>query len=245
MPLRSLCFEVSVIVKLPQLKQHKEQLRRFCLERRLVEKSAVSESGDRTLLVELSSREKLQVSEEDTVHLLLQGTEQLLRAERLLEQGAPVEEALWPTEAWEAAGQALQELFAMAVGQEELMQRLAGAILVASEAGSFREAAKLMEAPQDLEKLRLQRLGGHSILFYSMLCYAILFYAMLCYAILCYAMLCYAMLFYSILFYSIPFHSILFYSILFYYILFYSMVQAILTFSYIRIAFFCCKHFGL
>lgn len=156
---------MSVIVKLPLLKQHKELLRRFCLERRLVEKSTVSESGDGTALLELSSREKFNVTEEETVQLVLQGTRQLIEAERLMEQG------LGPLEALRSAVDL------------EAMQRLAGAILVATEVGGFHEAAALLreekavvkiqalqrgrserklaeahDTPQDFEKLRLQRL---------------------------------------------------------------------------------------
>ena len=154
---------MSVIVKLPLLKQHKELLRRFCLERRLVEKSTVSESGDGTALLELSSREKFNVTEEETVQLVLQGTRQLIEAERLMEQG------LGPLEALRSAVDL------------EAMQRLA--ILVATEVGGFHEAAALLreekaavkiqalqrgrserklaeahDTPQDFEKLRLQRL---------------------------------------------------------------------------------------
>ncbi|CAE7464038.1 unnamed protein product, partial [Symbiodinium microadriaticum] len=86
---------VSVIVKLPLLKQKKEELLQWCSARRLVGKGAISESGDRMPdLVEVSSRDRIDITEEETVNMLVEGVAQLVRAERLMELGTSAAEAL-------------------------------------------------------------------------------------------------------------------------------------------------------
>jgi len=88
-------LRVSVIVKLPLLKQKKEELLQWCSARRLVGKGAISESGDRMPdLVEVSSRDRIDITEEETVNMLVEGVAQLVRAERLMELGTSAAEAL-------------------------------------------------------------------------------------------------------------------------------------------------------
>eukprot|EP00439_Symbiodinium_sp_Y106_P071235 s1645_g12.t1 len=97
---------VSVIVKLPLLKQKKEELLQWCSARRLVGKGAISESGDRMPdLVEAGFYRDIKVmydtlvctvasSNEETVNMLVEGVAQLVRAERLMELGTSAAEAL-------------------------------------------------------------------------------------------------------------------------------------------------------
>lgn len=176
-------LRVSVIVKIPLLKHCKAELHEWCAARNLLEKGAISESGDRMAeLVEVSNRDKLMISEEETVNQLVEGIAQLVRAERLMEQGIPVAEALArgppprgdltpvdpETASWDAAGTTLQEIFSSAVDTScgppvdiaplDTMQRLAGALMIASEMSSLEDAAAILQQEKAAVKIQaLQR----------------------------------------------------------------------------------------
>lgn len=176
-------LRVSAIVKIPLLKHCKAELQEWCAARNLVEKGAISESGDRMAdLVEVSNRDKLMISEEETVNQLVEGIAQLVRAERLMEQGIPVAEALArgppprgdltpvdpETASWDAAGTTLREIFSSAVDTScgppvdvaplDTMQRLAGALMIASEMSSLEDAAAILQQEKAAVKIQaLQR----------------------------------------------------------------------------------------
>eukprot|EP00913_Durusdinium_trenchii_P035198 g32928.t1 len=113
--------------------------------------------------------------------MLVEGIAQLVRAERLMEQGMSAAEALAQSRprgdltpvdpdpgCWDAAGNALRDMFSSAVltscGSElvgvplETMQRLAGAFVVASEVGSLQDAAIGLQQARGATKIQaLQR----------------------------------------------------------------------------------------
>lgn len=176
-------LRVSVLVKIPLLKHCKAELHEWCAARNLVEKGAISESGDRLAdLVEVSNRDKLMISEEETVNQLVEGIAQLVRTERLMEQGIPVAEALArgppprgdltpvdpETASWDAAGTTLRDIFSSAVDTScgppvdiaplDTMQRLAGALMIASEMSSLEDAAAILQQEKAAVKIQaLQR----------------------------------------------------------------------------------------
>ncbi|CAJ1390724.1 unnamed protein product [Effrenium voratum] len=176
-------LRASAIVKLPLLKQHKDELQKWCASRRLIQKGAISESGDRMAdFVEVSSRDKLNITEEETLNLLVEGIAQLVRAERLMEMGMSVDEALArqirrdptpvdPEDSWDAAGHALHAMISTAVVAScssmeataspavdrsllDVMQRLAGALVVASGAGQLEE--DLFQQKEEAAAVRIQ-----------------------------------------------------------------------------------------
>jgi len=88
-------LRVSAIMKLPQIKPLKDELNGLCRQHRLVVRGAVDETGIRLAgLVEVSNRDRLGITEEETVNLVVEGVADLIRAERLMEQGVSTSEAL-------------------------------------------------------------------------------------------------------------------------------------------------------
>lgn len=168
-------LRVSASVRIPFLKHFQDDLKKWCAARDL-ETSFVKPD-----LVEVSTRVKMNITEEEMVNQLVENLAQLVRAERLMEQGIPVDEALArglqrgdltpvdpETTSWDAAGNALREMFSSAVDScgvtpvdiapLETMQRLAGALVIASEVNSLQDAAAILQQEKAAVKIQaLQR----------------------------------------------------------------------------------------
>eukprot|EP00931_Biecheleriopsis_adriatica_P030663 TRINITY_DN18056_c0_g1_i1.p1 TRINITY_DN18056_c0_g1~~TRINITY_DN18056_c0_g1_i1.p1 ORF type:complete len:537 (+),score=103.78 TRINITY_DN18056_c0_g1_i1:77-1687(+) len=186
-------MRVSVIVKLPLLMENKDQLLEWCSARRLYAKGAVNESGIKMPgFSEVSNCDRIGVTEEETVNVLIEAVAQLVRAERLMEQGVSFAEALTPstpaadglltpvfTEAsqmWDEAGHALEDILSMAVTSstshpleevsrsvEEIRQHVAGMLLVASRTGAFEKALDVMRQEPSPPDTEAERMAALKI----------------------------------------------------------------------------------
>jgi len=168
-------LRVSASVRIPFLKHFQDDLKHWCAARDL--ETGFAEPD----LVEVSSRVRMNITEEEMVNQLVENLAQLVRAERLMEQGIPVDEALArvpqrgdltpvdpETTSWDAAGNTLREIFSSAVDScgatpvdvapLETMQRLAGALVIASEVDSLQDAAAILQQEKAAVKIQaLQR----------------------------------------------------------------------------------------
>jgi len=140
-------LRVSVIMQLPLLSRAQDgRLGAWCQQRRLVVRGAIDQGGFQLKgVLEVSNRDRLGISEVETVNLVVEAVAELVKAEQRLERGepglqdetAPVaaslpeelprrESALTPIPSetdevsWEVAGKTLGILFARAVVSTEV-----------------------------------------------------------------------------------------------------------------------------
>eukprot|EP00930_Biecheleria_cincta_P095323 TRINITY_DN8729_c0_g1_i2.p1 TRINITY_DN8729_c0_g1~~TRINITY_DN8729_c0_g1_i2.p1 ORF type:complete len:867 (-),score=227.53 TRINITY_DN8729_c0_g1_i2:237-2837(-) len=88
-------MKASILGKLPLLKPMQEELNAWAKPRGLLVRNAVDENGLRLAgHVEVTNRDRLGVTEEDSVNRVVEGMAELVLAERLMEQGMSAKEAL-------------------------------------------------------------------------------------------------------------------------------------------------------